>query len=197
MAILEGEGLSLDEEEAVPEGQHHAVLVVDIAVSEPLGLGYRVARRRALESIEEIAPSTFTIILVVPSPKALPMATSATTISVDKDQFIKAGMQLELHGSILHDHTQRLDALPPTLVVDINRDVRELYTRSRRVRDEIFLQRYRFRSLKQEQERATVILELCGGQYWHWRQRQGMLIPEWKICHRLGCMCLNTHTFDL
>ncbi|GJV87856.1 hypothetical protein Tco_1531794 [Tanacetum coccineum] len=37
---------------------------------------------------------------------------------------------LELHGSILYDHTQRLDALPPTLVADIDRDVRELYTKS-------------------------------------------------------------------
>ncbi|GJS38937.1 hypothetical protein Tco_0563980 [Tanacetum coccineum] len=49
------------------------------------------------------------------------------------------GAQLELHGSILHDHTQRLDALPPTLFVDIDKDVRELYTRSGAVRDEIFL----------------------------------------------------------
>nr|GFC21668.1 hypothetical protein [Tanacetum cinerariifolium] len=31
--------------------------------------------------------------------------------------------------SILQDHTQRLDALPPTLIVDIDKDVRELYTR--------------------------------------------------------------------
>ncbi|GJZ74142.1 hypothetical protein Tco_0638288 [Tanacetum coccineum] len=62
----------------------------------------------------------------------------------------------DLHGSILHDHTQRLDALPPTLVADIDRDVRELYTRSRVVRDEIFSQRYMFRSLEREQERAIV-----------------------------------------
>ncbi|GKD22246.1 hypothetical protein Tco_1223949, partial [Tanacetum coccineum] len=44
----------------------------------------------------------------------------------------------ELYGSILYDHTQRLDALPPTLFADIGRDVRELYSRSRAVRDEIF-----------------------------------------------------------
>ncbi|GKG53556.1 hypothetical protein Tco_0554956, partial [Tanacetum coccineum] len=36
------------------------------------------------------------------------------------------------------------------------RDVRELYTRSRVVRDEIFSQRYRFRSLKRGQERVVV-----------------------------------------
>ncbi|GKE18940.1 hypothetical protein Tco_1426517, partial [Tanacetum coccineum] len=93
---------------------------------------------------------------VVPSPKASPVATPTATISVDEDQFIEVGAQLELYGSILHDHTQRLDALPPTLVANIDRDMRELYTRSRAVRDEIFSHRYMFRSLEQEQERATV-----------------------------------------
>ncbi|GKA66309.1 hypothetical protein Tco_0766117, partial [Tanacetum coccineum] len=58
---LEGEGLGLEEEEAAPEGQQQAILVVDIAVSEPLRLGYGVARRRVLESIEEIAPSTYEV----------------------------------------------------------------------------------------------------------------------------------------
>ncbi|GKE15562.1 hypothetical protein Tco_1423139, partial [Tanacetum coccineum] len=166
---LEGEGLGL-EEEAAPEGQQQAVLVVDTAVSEPLGLGYGVARHRALESIEEIAPSTYevgqssgsmpeqegverisafrqpTLVTwvdpeddrvytdissyappaapvqtppspewslalpvspsspVVPSPIALPVATPTTTIS-------------------------RLDALPPTLIANIDKDVREMYTR--------------------------------------------------------------------
>ncbi|GJV38801.1 hypothetical protein Tco_1417241 [Tanacetum coccineum] len=93
---------------------------------------------------------------VVPSHIASLVATPTATISVDEDQFIEVGAQLELHGSILHYHTQRLDALPPTLVVDINSDVRELYTRSGVVRDEIFSQRYRFRSLEREHERAIV-----------------------------------------
>ncbi|GKE51122.1 hypothetical protein Tco_1486278 [Tanacetum coccineum] len=93
---------------------------------------------------------------VVSSPIASPVATLTTTISVDEDQFIKVGAQLELYGSILHDLTQRLDALPPTLVTNIDRDVRELYTRSRAVRDETFSQRYRFRSLEREHERAIV-----------------------------------------
>ncbi|GJU35896.1 hypothetical protein Tco_1184250 [Tanacetum coccineum] len=78
---------------------------------------------------------------VVPSPIASPVATPTATISVDEDQFLEVGAQLELHGSILHDHTQRLDALPPTLIADIDRDMRELYTRSGVVRDEIFSQR--------------------------------------------------------
>ncbi|GJT93620.1 hypothetical protein Tco_1082465, partial [Tanacetum coccineum] len=78
---------------------------------------------------------------VVPSPIASPVATPAATISVDEDQFIKVGVQLELHKSILHDHTQRLDALLRTLFEGYDRDLRELYTRSGGVRDEIFSQR--------------------------------------------------------
>nr|GEX61912.1 hypothetical protein [Tanacetum cinerariifolium] len=99
-----------------------------------------------------VSPSS----LIVPSPIALILATPAATISIDEDQFLEVGARLELHGSILYDHTQRLDALPPTLFKGYNMDLRELYTRSGAVRDEIFSQRYRFRSLEREQERATM-----------------------------------------
>ncbi|GJV00403.1 hypothetical protein Tco_1329673 [Tanacetum coccineum] len=158
---LEGGGLGLEGEKAAPEGQQQAVPVVGTSVSEPLGLGYKAARRRAFESMEEISPSTYEVWQssrsmpeqegveriplspewssgslpispsspVVPSPIASPVATLTTTISVDEDQFLEVGAQLEIHMSILYDHTQRLDALPPTLIMDIDRDVRELYTR--------------------------------------------------------------------
>ncbi|GJV85805.1 hypothetical protein Tco_1525703 [Tanacetum coccineum] len=72
-----------------------------------------------------------------------------------EDEFLEVGAQLELHGSIIHDYTQRLDALPPTLFEGYDRDLRELYTRSREVRDEIFSQRYRLRSLEQEMLTVT------------------------------------------
>ncbi|GKG31449.1 hypothetical protein Tco_0426399, partial [Tanacetum coccineum] len=66
---LDEEGQSLEdedpgieeEEEAAPEGQQQAVMVVDTAASEPLGLGYGAARRRALELTEEITPSTYEV----------------------------------------------------------------------------------------------------------------------------------------
>ncbi|GJS96122.1 hypothetical protein Tco_0803090, partial [Tanacetum coccineum] len=191
----EGPGME-EEEEAAREGQQQAVSVDDITTSEPLDLGYGVARRRSLESTEEIASSMYevgqssrsvpehegaervsalrhpTLIswvdpedgrvytdiltyiplavpvqtppspewsfgslpvspssLVVPSPIASPVATPTTTISVDEDQFLEVGAQLELHGSILHDHTQHLDTLPPTLFEGYDMDLRELYTR--------------------------------------------------------------------
>ncbi|GJW11450.1 hypothetical protein Tco_1577277 [Tanacetum coccineum] len=75
------------------------------------------------------------ISLIVPSP----VATPTTTIPVDEDQFIEVGAQLELYGSILQDHTQHLDVMPPTLFVEIDRDVRELYTRSGAVGMRYFL----------------------------------------------------------
>ncbi|GKE55679.1 hypothetical protein Tco_1494864 [Tanacetum coccineum] len=53
--------------------------------------------------------------LIVPSPVASLVTTPAATIVVDEHEFLEVGAQLELHRSILHDHTQRLDALPPTL----------------------------------------------------------------------------------
>ncbi|GKA96935.1 hypothetical protein Tco_0824829 [Tanacetum coccineum] len=128
---------------------------------EPIGLGYGVARHRALESIEDITPSTYEVdpeddrvytdITIyplvapvqtslspewssgslpnslssheVPSPIASLMATPTATISVNEDHFLEVGAQLELHGSILQDHTQRLDALLPTLIADIDRSL--------------------------------------------------------------------------
>ncbi|GKE87093.1 hypothetical protein Tco_1564568 [Tanacetum coccineum] len=48
-----------------------------------------------------VSPSS----LVVPSPIASPVTTPATTIRVDEDEFLEVGAQLELHESILHDHT--------------------------------------------------------------------------------------------
>nr|GEW20800.1 hypothetical protein [Tanacetum cinerariifolium] len=110
-------------------------------------------------SVVPLPVSSPMIPLTVPSPIASPMATSTTTIPVDEDQFIEVGAQLELYRSILHAHTQRLDAMPPTLFAEIDRDVRELYTRSGAVKDEIFSQRYRFRSLEHEQERTAVTFE--------------------------------------
>nr|GEU56731.1 hypothetical protein [Tanacetum cinerariifolium] len=80
----------------------------------------------------------------------------AAIIVVDESEFLEVEAQLDLHRSILYDHTQCLDALPPTLFKGYDRDLRELYTSSREVRDEIYSQHYRLRSLKQERERATV-----------------------------------------
>nr|GEY51013.1 hypothetical protein [Tanacetum cinerariifolium] len=137
------EGPGLEEEGASPEGQQQAVLVVDTVADKPLGLGYRALRLSPLS-------------LAIPTLVASPTTTLATIISVDEDEFLEVGVPLELYGSILHNHTQCLDVLPPALFEVYDRDLRKLYTRSREVKDEIFSQRYRLRNLDQEQERATV-----------------------------------------
>ncbi|GKD93533.1 hypothetical protein Tco_1373370, partial [Tanacetum coccineum] len=76
----------------------------------------------------------------IPTLVASPATTLAATIAVDEDEFLEVGAQLELYWSILYDHTQCLDVLPPALFEGYDRDLRELYTRSREVRDEIFSQ---------------------------------------------------------
>nr|GEZ33668.1 retrovirus-related Pol polyprotein LINE-1 [Tanacetum cinerariifolium] len=157
----EDERLGSDEE-AASEGQQQAVLVVDTAVDEPLGLGYGALRRRELalgegsvHSTSEIGKSSRSMseqqrVEETPTPKpqsssSLPISpsslvaslvtTPAATIAVGKDEFLKVGVQLEVQESILLDHTQRLDALPPTLFKGYDRDIRELYTRSREEED--------------------------------------------------------------
>ncbi|GKC91198.1 hypothetical protein Tco_1151847 [Tanacetum coccineum] len=65
------------------------------------------------------------------------VTTPSATIAVDEDEFLEVGAQLELHQGILHDHTQRLDALPPTLLESHGRAITELFDRSRAVREEI------------------------------------------------------------
>ncbi|GKD74738.1 hypothetical protein Tco_1333020, partial [Tanacetum coccineum] len=193
---LEDEGPGMEEEEATPEGQQHAVLVVDTSANEPLGLGYGAARRRALESTEEIEPSTYE---VGQSSRSMPEQEGAERVSalrqptlvtwVDPEDgrvytdiptnvLLAAPVQTSPSpkwslGSLLVSPSSlvvsspiaslvatpaatisSLDALPPALFEDHDRDLRELYTRSWAVRDEIFSQRYRF--LEREQKRATV-----------------------------------------
>ncbi|GJX58050.1 hypothetical protein Tco_0289440 [Tanacetum coccineum] len=109
---------------------------------------------------------------------------SSATIAVDEDEFLEVGAQLEPHESILHDHTQRLDALPPTLFEGYDRDLRELYTRSGAVRDEIFSQRYRLRSLEQEQERA-IRAEMWRARYDDHRLIHDLLVHHTAMQHEL------------
>ncbi|GKB41238.1 hypothetical protein Tco_0886180, partial [Tanacetum coccineum] len=78
--------------------------------------------------------------LTVPSPVASLATTPTATIEVDEDEFLEVGAQLELHWSILHDHTQRLDAFPPTLLEGHGRDITKLFDKSRAVREEIHSQ---------------------------------------------------------
>ncbi|GJU95330.1 hypothetical protein Tco_1320086 [Tanacetum coccineum] len=97
----------------------------------------------------------------VPTPVASAADSSpvASPATIEAESFlVELGAHVEFQGGLLHDHAQRLDALPPTLFEGYDQDLRRLYTRSRAVRDEIFSQRYMLRSLE-EQERATMIFD--------------------------------------
>nr|GEZ53945.1 hypothetical protein [Tanacetum cinerariifolium] len=54
---------------------------------------------------------------LVPTPVASPMTTLAATIALDDDEFLEVGAQLELHESILHDHTLIHDLLVKNTVM--------------------------------------------------------------------------------
>ncbi|GKC60449.1 hypothetical protein Tco_1088047 [Tanacetum coccineum] len=59
---IESDGLGLEgEKEAVPEGHQQAALVVETAVGEPLGLGYKALRRRELAIKEDQVYNTFEV----------------------------------------------------------------------------------------------------------------------------------------
>ncbi|GKG09892.1 hypothetical protein Tco_0338638 [Tanacetum coccineum] len=78
--------------------------------------------------------------MTVPSLVALP--TTAETEGFLTD----LGARVEVQGGLICDHTVRLEELSPALSERYDRDIGELFTRSGAVRDEIFSQRYRFRS---------------------------------------------------
>ncbi|GJY60536.1 hypothetical protein Tco_0461193, partial [Tanacetum coccineum] len=88
--------------------------------------------------------------LTVPSPVALP--TTAET----EGFLTELGARVEMQGGLIRDHTVRLEELSPALFERYDRDIGELFIRSGAVRDQIFSQRYRFRSLEHKQERVVV-----------------------------------------
>ncbi|GKE76356.1 hypothetical protein Tco_1542476 [Tanacetum coccineum] len=93
------------------------------------------------------------------------VTTPATAIAVDKDEFLEVRAQLELYRSILHDHTQRLDALPPTLLEGMGWDITELYDRSATVREEIHSQCFRLGSWNVRRSMLLSLLVPYGDQY--------------------------------
>nr|GEX06828.1 hypothetical protein [Tanacetum cinerariifolium] len=60
------------------------------------------------------------------------------------------GARVEMQEGLIHDYTVRLGELSPALFERYDRDIKELFTRSGAVRDEIFSQRYRFRSIEHD-----------------------------------------------
>ncbi|GJW86615.1 hypothetical protein Tco_0161955 [Tanacetum coccineum] len=152
---LEDAGFGLEEEEA-----DQAVLVVETALSKSLRLGYGALRRHELAVEEDQVPSTFeipemtefTMTLLLMSPQFAPCLGYPPS-----PEWSLSSLLVSPSSTVVTSPTSSPVATPTaTISVNIDRDVRELYTRSGVVRDEIFSQRYRFRSLECEQERTAV-----------------------------------------
>ncbi|GJV07505.1 hypothetical protein Tco_1345161 [Tanacetum coccineum] len=98
---------------------------------------------------------------IVPSPISSPMipltvpSPVASPATAEAEGFLtKLGARVEMQGGLIHDHTLQLRELSPALFERYDRVIGELFTRSRAVRDEIFSQRYRFRSQEDAQRSA-------------------------------------------
>ncbi|GKD58481.1 hypothetical protein Tco_1295990, partial [Tanacetum coccineum] len=103
-----------------------------------------------LPSVVPLPISSPMILLTVPYPVATP------AIAKTEGFLIEMGAKVEMQGGLIRDHAVRLEELSPSLFERYDRDIGELFTRSRAVRDKIFSQRYQFRSLEYEQKRAVV-----------------------------------------
>ncbi|GJV89564.1 hypothetical protein Tco_1533502 [Tanacetum coccineum] len=152
----EGPGSEEEEEEASPEGEGSMPSTFKIrqsfrSVSEQQRVEETPAPRPPVRA-SWVNPIDGTVYIEIPiyvPPVHVPVQTPPSPEW-------SSGAQLELHKSILLDYIQRLDILPPVLFEGYNKDLRELYTGSREVSNEISSQRYRLRSLKQEHKRVTV-----------------------------------------
>ncbi|GKC68927.1 hypothetical protein Tco_1114810, partial [Tanacetum coccineum] len=175
---VEYDGLGLEEEEeAVHEGQQQAALVmgtaltlttwtdpedsmvyIDVPTYPPPAPPVQTSPSPEwtsgslrISSSHSDVPSPISspiIPLTVPSPVATPDA-------VETEGFLtELGAQVEMQGGLIRDHAVRLEELSPALFERYDRDIGELFTRSRAVRNEIFSQRYRFKSQTDAQRAA-------------------------------------------
>nr|GEU95309.1 hypothetical protein [Tanacetum cinerariifolium] len=125
------------EEEDVPEGQQQAASVVRTTVSMPLRLGFGELRRLELALEEDLVYSMFKThdsLPISPSLSVVPSPVSSPMILLNVPSPISLPMATST-ATILVDKDQFIEGA---------------------VRDEIFSQRYRFRSLEHEQERTVV-----------------------------------------
>nr|GEV10230.1 putative reverse transcriptase domain-containing protein [Tanacetum cinerariifolium] len=147
---MEVESLGLGGDEVVSEGQQRAAPIVETAVG--LRLGYKALRRREIALREGQMPSVF---VVVQSSRFVPEPERPERVSALRQPTLTTWIDPE-------DGITYIDVPaypPPTPLVQTPpslEDIKELFTRSRAVRDEIFSQRYRFRSLEHKHERTVM-----------------------------------------
>nr|GEY62525.1 hypothetical protein [Tanacetum cinerariifolium] len=154
---IKSDGLGLREEEAVPEGQEQAVLVVGTTVSEPLGLEYGVLRRQELVLEEDHVYHTFEVGQgsgSAPDPRRSKMVSAfrqptLTTWTNPEDGIVYIDVlvypspapPIQTSPSPEWTSTSPMATLTATIPVD----------------EDQFIERYRFRSLEHKQERTAVM----------------------------------------
>ncbi|GKB68671.1 hypothetical protein Tco_0930083, partial [Tanacetum coccineum] len=143
---MDDKGYGLDDESRAS--------VIGMTVSAPLGLGYRALRRRELALEEgdvyskfETPPSPEWIsssLPISPSPSNDPSPISspmipltvpspiATPAVVETEGFLTVlGAQVQMQRGLISDHAVRLEELSPALFERYDKDIGELFTRSR------------------------------------------------------------------
>ncbi|GKD82121.1 hypothetical protein Tco_1348960, partial [Tanacetum coccineum] len=105
------------------------------------------------------SPELILGLLVIPSSVASP----APVASLNEDALLEIGAQLELYESILHTHTERLDALPPSFPEGHDWDITKLFSRSEAVCEEIQSHHFRLRSLERMQEESRITMGTLWG----------------------------------
>ncbi|GJZ65874.1 hypothetical protein Tco_0622570 [Tanacetum coccineum] len=131
------EGHGMDDLRYGLDDKSHAP-VMGTVVSAPLGLRYRALRRRELALEDGDVYSTFEV----------GRDPEEGMIYIDIPDYPPPAPPLPewTSGGLIHDHAIRLEELPPALFERYDRDIGELFTRSGAVRQEIFSQRYWFKS---------------------------------------------------
>ncbi|GJZ74261.1 hypothetical protein Tco_0638407 [Tanacetum coccineum] len=178
------ESLGLGEDAAVPEGQQRAAPIMETAVGEPLGLGYRVLRRREIALGEGQMPSVFEPTLTtwidpedgiayidgptyppltppVQTPPSLEWSSGLLPISlapsIIPSPISSPMIPLTVPLHVASPATTKAEGFLTELGAQrYDGDIGELFTRSGEVKDEILSQRYQFRSLEYEPERVAV-----------------------------------------
>nr|GFB15598.1 hypothetical protein [Tanacetum cinerariifolium] len=134
-----------EEEEAVPEGQSGFWFAPELERSERMS----TSRQPTLTTWTYLEDCMVYIDVHVYPPPAPPVQTPPSP------KWSSGSFPISLAPSIIPLATATIP-VDEDQFIEIDRDVRELYTRSRAVRNEMFSQRYQFRSLEHEHERIVV-----------------------------------------
>ncbi|GJQ98300.1 hypothetical protein Tco_0009439 [Tanacetum coccineum] len=165
---MRDESLSLGGDEAIPEGQQRTASVIETAV-EP-ERQERVSALRQPILTTWIDPEGDRVYIDVPayplpaphvqtpslpewSSGSLPISLAPSVIS---SPILSPMIPLTVPSPVASPTTAETEGFLTELEARVEMDIGEFFTSSKAVRDEIFTQRYQFKSLEHEQERVAV-----------------------------------------